>query len=72
MANKADAPGVHPYQRGKVAPTKFAHDGIVDETNSSVNWDIHTFGELFFGGLDKKSAVCFSTDCTHYVYLFQL
>lgn len=38
MADKADAPGVHPYQRGKVAPTKFAHDGIADGTNSSARW----------------------------------
>lgn len=71
MADKADAPGVYPYQRGKIAPTKFADDRIVDGTNSSVRWAPIRSG-IFLGGLDKKSAVCFSTDCTHYVYLFQL
>lgn len=55
MADKADAPGVHPYQRGKVAPTKFAHDGIVDETNSSARSDTHTFGDFFEGWIKKCS-----------------
>lgn len=50
MAGEADAPGVHPYQRGKVAPTKFAHDGIVDGTNSSVRRDVPQEHPIALGG----------------------
>lgn len=71
MADKADAPGVHPYQREKITPTKFAHDGIANEANSSARWAPYVRG-IFGKEQDKKSAVYFSTDCTHYVYLFQL
>ena len=57
MEDKADAPGVYPYQRGKVAPTKFAHDGIVDGTNSSARSDTHTFGDFFWEGWIKKCSL---------------
>ena len=50
MADKADAPGVHPYQRGKVAPTKFADDGIVDGTNSSVRRERTQVHPIALGG----------------------
>lgn len=49
----ADAPGVHPYQRGKVAPTKFAEDGIVDGVNSSARWGTIR-SEIFLEGRIKK------------------
>lgn len=50
MEDKADAPGVHPYKRGKIAPTKFADDGIADGANSPACRDVPQVHLIALGG----------------------